>query len=143
MSVQGTASLAVAAGPHSFIRSLSAAPQPLVALPSFLFVDTFFQLLPLALGFAAGCMLWMVFAELLPDALNDAKHSKVSRNRPQLCLCISCHDHARQPLFHSRSLQLACGTHAQALAFTSAPTHHLRRPRLLAFYLDPHHADDA
>ena len=54
----------------------TAAPQPLVALPSFLFVDSFFQLLPLALGFAAGCMLWMVFAELLPDALNDAKHGK-------------------------------------------------------------------
>ena len=61
----------------SSIHSAPAAPQPLVALPSFLFVDTFFQLLPLALGFAAGCMLWMVFAELLPDALNDAKHSKV------------------------------------------------------------------
>ena len=79
-------SAAVAAGPTGFIRSLSAAPQPLVALPSFLFVDTFFQLLPLALGFAAGCMLWMVFAELLPDALNDAKHSKVSWNRTQLAL---------------------------------------------------------
>ena len=58
----------------------TAAPQPLVALPSFLFVDSFFQLLPLALGFAAGCMLWMVFAELLPDALNDAKHSKVGHH---------------------------------------------------------------
>ena len=55
----------------------TAAPQPLVALPSFLFVDSFFQLLPMALGFAAGCMLWMVFAELLPDALQDAKHSQV------------------------------------------------------------------
>ena len=50
----------------------TALPQPLVALPSFLFVDTFSALLPVALGFAAGCMVWMVFAELLPDALADA-----------------------------------------------------------------------
>ncbi|KAK3258615.1 hypothetical protein CYMTET_32347, partial [Cymbomonas tetramitiformis] len=26
-------------------------------------------LLPIAMGFAAGCMIWMVFAELLPEAL--------------------------------------------------------------------------
>ena len=55
----------------------TAMPQPLVAVPSFLFVDTFRVLLPVALGFAAGCMLWMVFAELLPDALADAAHGKV------------------------------------------------------------------
>jgi zinc transporter ZupT len=24
------------------------------------------------MGFAAGCMIWIVFAELLPDALEDA-----------------------------------------------------------------------
>lgn len=56
----------------------TAMPQPLVAVPSFLFVDAFKTLLPLALGFAAGCMVWMVFAELLPDALADAPHSKVT-----------------------------------------------------------------
>lgn len=55
----------------------TAAPQPLVALPAFLFVDAFRALLPVALGFAAGCMVWMVFAELLPDALADAPHAKV------------------------------------------------------------------
>jgi len=43
-------------------------PQAVVAVPAFLFVETFQALLPMALGFAAGCMLWMVFAELLPDA---------------------------------------------------------------------------
>ena len=53
-------------------------PQPLVAVPSFLFVDTFTMLLPTALGFAAGCMIWMVFAELLPDALEGAKSSEVA-----------------------------------------------------------------
>ena len=51
-------------------------PQPLVAVPSFVFVTAFRALLPVALGFAAGCMVWMVFAELLPDALEDAAHGK-------------------------------------------------------------------
>jgi len=56
----------------------TALPQPLLAVPSFMFVDTFTFLLPLALGFAAGCMTWMVFAELIPDSLADAPHGKVS-----------------------------------------------------------------
>ena len=56
-------------------------PQPLFALPSFLFVDAFSALLPLALGFAAGCMVWMVFAELIPDALADAPHAQVHSRR--------------------------------------------------------------
>ena len=42
-----------------------------------MFVDTFTFLLPLALGFAAGCMTWIVFAELIPDALEAAPHGKV------------------------------------------------------------------
>ena len=42
-----------------------------------MFVDTFTSLLPLALGFAAGCMTWIVFAELIPDALEAAPHGKV------------------------------------------------------------------
>ena len=55
----------------------TALPQPLLAVPSFMFVDTFTFLLPLALGFAAGCMTWIVFAELIPDALAAAPHGKV------------------------------------------------------------------
>ncbi|KAL3143323.1 hypothetical protein ABBQ38_002160 [Trebouxia sp. C0009 RCD-2024] len=56
----------------------TALPQPLLAVPSFMFVDTFTFLLPLALGFAAGCMTWIVFAELIPDALAAAPHGKVA-----------------------------------------------------------------
>jgi ZIP family zinc transporter len=47
----------------------SSLPQPLVALPAFAFVALFDGLVPLGLGFAAGAMLWMVAAQIVPDAL--------------------------------------------------------------------------
>ena len=46
----------------------SSLPQPLMAVPAFMFVSTFKPILPFGLGLAAGAMIWMVFAELMPDA---------------------------------------------------------------------------
>jgi zinc transporter ZupT len=57
-------SVAAAAGWSVF----SSLPQPLMAVPAFLFVESFSRVLPAGLGFAAGAMVWMVATELLPDA---------------------------------------------------------------------------
>ena len=53
-------------------------PQPLLAVPAFVFVETFAALLPLGMGFAAGCMIWITVAELLPDALEGADAGAVA-----------------------------------------------------------------
>jgi zinc transporter ZupT len=46
----------------------SSLPQPIMAVPAFIFVIFFEPWLPVGLGLAAGAMIWMVFAELIPDA---------------------------------------------------------------------------
>ncbi|KAK8307675.1 hypothetical protein V6Z12_D02G002400 [Gossypium hirsutum] len=59
----------------SIITSL---PQPIVAVPSFMCADTFNKFLPFCTGFAAGCMIWMVVAEVLPDAFKEASPTPVA-----------------------------------------------------------------
>ena len=66
-------SVAACAG-WSIVSSL---PQPLMAVPSFLFVEAFRPALPYALGFAAGAMVLMVLLELLPEAYEHGRRAPV------------------------------------------------------------------
>lgn len=59
-------------------RVFSSQPQPAMAVPAFLFVTIFSIILPSGLGFAAGAMIWMVFSELVPDALKDCSSVTVA-----------------------------------------------------------------
>ncbi|MGZ8691134.1 MAG: ZIP family metal transporter [Gaiellaceae bacterium] len=52
---------------------VSSLPQPLLALPAFAFVEAFGQALPVGLGFAGGAMVWMVLAQIVPDALRPSR----------------------------------------------------------------------
>ena len=49
---------------------LSSVPQPVAAVPAVIFVSFFQRLLPVGLGFAAGAMIFLVVAELLPESLD-------------------------------------------------------------------------
>jgi len=55
----------------------SSLAQPLMAVPAFLFVEVFREYLPFGLGFAAGAMIWMVFADLIPESLEKCEGKSV------------------------------------------------------------------
>ncbi len=56
----------------------SSLPQPLMAVPAFLLVETVRPVLPYGLGFAAGAMAFVVLDALLPDAFEQGPKPAVA-----------------------------------------------------------------
>ncbi|MEE8350175.1 MAG: ZIP family metal transporter [Acidobacteriota bacterium] len=55
----------------TFYSVLSSVPQPVAAVPAVIAVSFFQELLPAGLGFAAGAMIYLVIAEMLPESLEN------------------------------------------------------------------------
>lgn len=62
----------------AFWSIVSSLPQPIMAVPSFLLVNAFEQVLPYGVGFAAGAMVFMVFRELLPEAFGQQRRRNIA-----------------------------------------------------------------
>ena len=59
----------------ALVSILTSIPQPIMAVPSAMVAWFFEPLLPIGLGFAGGAMIYIVFSELVPDAIEDGGKS--------------------------------------------------------------------
>ena len=58
----------------SMFSVLSNIPQPLIAVPAFLFLESFSGLMPIGFGVASGAMTYIVCTELIPEAKEKISH---------------------------------------------------------------------
>ncbi len=61
----------VSVGQATLWAIVSSLPQPLLALPAYFAVLSFEPLMPWGLGLAAGAMIWMCLADLLPESFKS------------------------------------------------------------------------
>lgn len=74
---------------HAALWSIfTSLPQPLLAVPAFIFVEAFSALVPVGLGFAAGAMVWLAGRELIPDALKGASRGAVAFAAGGACIAM-------------------------------------------------------
>ncbi len=62
----------------AFWSIFTSLPQPVMAVPAFLFVDTFKPYVPVGLGVAAGAMIWLIFSDVSPEAGEYIGHKKAA-----------------------------------------------------------------
>jgi len=61
----------------SMCAVLSNLPQPLIALPAYVFLEYYKRYVPFGLGFSSGAMLYVVLHELIPEAKEKASDLRV------------------------------------------------------------------
>ncbi|BBN11483.1 hypothetical protein Mp_5g12280 [Marchantia polymorpha subsp. ruderalis] len=101
---------------HAMLWSIfTSLPQPLVAVPAFVCAQAFQKFLPLCMGFAAGCMVWMVLAEVIPESFKDASHSQVASAATLSVACMEILSTTFQDIDKFSGMQLAISAKAAIL----------------------------